>query len=198
MYSHPERPPRDSRASLHAAGAAGSVASLRLLLLACHVHKSSIAADLPRGLSASPEAAFEQFWRCRAGRPMAARAEIVNSVCPRLCHVYDVKLAVLLVLLGGVPVVHEATPTRGESHMLLIGDPGTGKSQIIKFAARLAPRFAPPAPIAPAAPCHRCANSTRGDCNGITHVASAGARCSYVPLWGLVMRSCGRRLLCCV
>lgn len=144
-------------------GVAGSVASLRLLLLACHVHKSALTVDVPRGLAAAPAATFEQFWRACAGRPMAGRAEIVNSVCPRLCHVYDVKLALLLVLLGGVPVAHEATPTRGEAHMLLIGDPGTGKSQIIKFAARLAPRYAPPAPsalIVPSAPRHRSAHDS--------------------------------------
>lgn len=125
-----------------AAGSAGSVACLRLLLLACHVRKTSPTAALPRGLAAAPAAAFEQFWRTHAARPLAGRAEIVNSVCPRLCRVFDVKLALLLVLLGGVPVAHEATPTRGESHMLLVGDPGTGKSQIIKFAAQLAPRSA--------------------------------------------------------
>lgn len=113
---------------------------MRLLLVACHVHTGSPGTQPSRPLAAAPASDFEQFWSGFAARPLAGRAVIVNSVCPRLCHVYDVKLALLLVLLGGVPVAHEATPTRGESHMLLVGDPGTGKSQIMKFAARLAPR----------------------------------------------------------
>ena len=51
------------------------------------------------------------------------------------------KLAVLLVLVGGVPRHHEnGTKTRGESHLLLIGDPGTGKSQFLQYARKLIPR----------------------------------------------------------
>ena len=41
------------------------------------------------------------------------------------------KLTVLTVLVGGVPRVDASgTRIRGESHLLLVGDPGTGKSQV--------------------------------------------------------------------
>lgn len=41
---------------------------------------------------------------------------------------YVVKLAVVLVIIGGVSRTDPSgTRTRGESHMLLVGDPGTGK-----------------------------------------------------------------------
>lgn len=54
---------------------------------------------------------------------------------------YVVKLATLTVLVGGVPEFAQGgTRIRGESHMLLVGDPGTGKSQFLKYAAKLITR----------------------------------------------------------
>lgn len=46
-----------------------------------------------------------------------------------------------MVLVGGVGQVHpNGTKTRGESHLLLIGDPGTGKSQFLRYASKVIPR----------------------------------------------------------
>uniref|UniRef100_A0A453R4M2 MCM C-terminal AAA(+) ATPase domain-containing protein n=1 Tax=Aegilops tauschii subsp. strangulata TaxID=200361 RepID=A0A453R4M2_AEGTS len=54
---------------------------------------------------------------------------------------FTVKLAVALTLIGGVQHVDPSgTKVRGEPHMLLVGDPGTGKSQFLKFAAKLSNR----------------------------------------------------------
>ena len=54
---------------------------------------------------------------------------------------YMVKLAMLCTLVGGVA---HADPSglkvRGESHMLLVGDPGTGKSHCLRYAAKVATR----------------------------------------------------------
>jgi len=52
-----------------------------------------------------------------------------------------IKLAVTLCLIGGVTHTEKTgMRVRGEIHLLLVGDPGTGKSQFLKYATRLSPR----------------------------------------------------------
>uniref|UniRef100_A0A5S6QL20 DNA helicase n=1 Tax=Trichuris muris TaxID=70415 RepID=A0A5S6QL20_TRIMR len=86
-------------------------------------------------------ATFEEFWRAWAHKPLTGRNVIVSSFCPTMFQMFLAKLAALLVIIGGVSRTSESgTLLRGDCHLLMVGDPGTGKSQILKFAAGVAPR----------------------------------------------------------
>ncbi|XP_038683525.1 probable DNA helicase MCM9 isoform X1 [Tripterygium wilfordii] len=84
---------------------------------------------------------FKQFWSNFRDTPLKGRNSILRGICPQVFGLFTVKLAVALTLIGGVKHVDvSGTKVRGESHLLLIGDPGTGKSQFLKFAAKLSNR----------------------------------------------------------
>ncbi|PVV00636.1 hypothetical protein BB560_004977, partial [Smittium megazygosporum] len=94
-------------------------------------------------LSVSPE--MRSFFISHRNRyrhdPIKGRDVIVSSVCPQIFGLYVVKLAVLLVLIGGVGKDDPSgLKVRGETHLLLVGDPGTAKSQFLNYAAQLSPR----------------------------------------------------------
>jgi len=66
---------------------------------------------------------------------------LINSIAPTLEQVDTPKLAIGLQLFGGVEKPKpDGSTERGDSHVFLIGDPGTGKSELLEWAYRLAPR----------------------------------------------------------
>lgn len=67
--------------------------------------------------------------------------QIVNSIKPSHHGDEEIKLAIALQLFGGVKKqLSDGSTKRGDSHILLIGDPGTGKTDLIKYASELVPR----------------------------------------------------------
>ncbi len=69
------------------------------------------------------------------------RRKIIASIAPTIYGMWDVKEAIALSLFGGNPkVTRDGTRLRGDIHILMVGDPGTAKSQLLQYAARIAPR----------------------------------------------------------
>ncbi|CAB4066595.1 MCM9 [Lepeophtheirus salmonis] len=84
---------------------------------------------------------FKKFWKRHEARHLIGRDDILSSFCPQVYGLFVVKLAVAVILAGGVERNDDSgTRVRGEPHMLMVGDPGTGKSQLLKYAARLSQR----------------------------------------------------------
>ena len=84
---------------------------------------------------------FDRFWASVGNNdPMKARNLILANLCPQCCGMYIPKLAVALTIIGGSPRIVHNTKIRAQSHLLLVGDPGTGKSQLLRYAARMCSR----------------------------------------------------------
>jgi DNA replication licensing factor MCM2 len=68
-------------------------------------------------------------------------AEIIfNSIAPNIHGHPLIKKAVALALFGGVPVERDTHRIRGDINILLVGDAGMGKSQVLKFVQNVIPR----------------------------------------------------------
>jgi len=64
-----------------------------------------------------------------------------RSIAPSIYGHDNIKSAIVLQLFGGVEKLREdGTRTRGDIHVFLIGDPGSGKSEILKYVSTLAPK----------------------------------------------------------
>jgi DNA replication licensing factor MCM2 len=66
---------------------------------------------------------------------------IVQSIAPSIFGHDNCKMALAMSLFGGVPKnVNDKHRIRGDCNVLLLGDPGTAKSQLLKYAEATAPR----------------------------------------------------------
>ncbi|RQM14850.1 hypothetical protein DD237_003276 [Peronospora effusa] len=65
---------------------------------------------------------------------------IINSFAPSIYGHQQVKTALALALFGGKPKFIKNSRVRGDLNVLMVGDPGTAKSQFLKFAKQTAPR----------------------------------------------------------
>ncbi|KAI5180768.1 DNA replication licensing factor MCM5 [Nematocida sp. AWRm80] len=70
-----------------------------------------------------------------------SREIILNSISPEVFGHRDVKLALACALFGGVRrTFPDGITVRGDINVLLLGDPGMAKSQMLKFLSNVSPR----------------------------------------------------------
>ena len=67
--------------------------------------------------------------------------KLIASLAPSIYGYGDIKEAVLYLLFGGVPKrLPDGVMIRSEVNVLLVGDPGVAKSQLLQYVSRIAPR----------------------------------------------------------
>lgn len=78
-------------------------------------------------------------------KDLAANPDIYNilvkSIAPSMFGMEEVKKAITLQLFGGVRrKLPDGTMLRGDIHLLLVGDPALGKTQLLKLVSKIIPR----------------------------------------------------------
>lgn len=75
---------------------------------------------------------------------LGMRDIILKSICPDVHGLYPIKLAIVLAICSGNEISdHKSSDglhQRGQSHVLLVGDPGLAKSKLLLSAVEIAPR----------------------------------------------------------
>ncbi len=67
--------------------------------------------------------------------------KLIKSISPSIYGYEEIKEAMILQLFAGVPKeLPDGTRVRGDVHILLVGDPGVAKSQLLTYLVKLAPR----------------------------------------------------------
>ena len=106
----------------------------RLNLDANHVDVKS---KEPEALVTSPE---EEKRILDISRDPWVHRNVIRSIAPSIYGYEHIKEAIMYLLFGGVMKQLEDITIRGDMNALLIGDPGTAKSQLLQYVSRVAPR----------------------------------------------------------
>ncbi|KAJ3251035.1 hypothetical protein HK103_002921 [Boothiomyces macroporosus] len=109
---------------------------LEITLYANNIRVNNSNATL--GLTRELQEEFENFWKSHRNTPLLARNKILASFCPQVYGLYIVKLAIMLVLVGGVGKQEGGLKIRGDSHILLVGVKDSGEWQLEAGALVLA------------------------------------------------------------
>ena len=110
---------------------------LRTFILQLDANSVEVLGKEPESSPATPE---EEEKILTLGRDPWVHRKIMTSIAPSIFGYEHIKEAVMYLLFGGVSKTLPDVNVRGEMNLLIIGDPGTAKSQMLQYVARIAPR----------------------------------------------------------
>jgi len=113
------------------------VGKLRLFVLHLDTNFIDVVSKEPEAILISPE---EEKEIIELARDPWVHRKILRSIAPSIYGYEHVKEAIMYLLFGGAPKHLPDITIRGDMNVLLIGDPGTAKSQLLQYVARIAPR----------------------------------------------------------
>jgi replicative DNA helicase Mcm len=110
---------------------------LRTFILQLDANSIGVLGKEPETSPPTPEE--EEKMRKLSEDPLVHK-KIMQSIAPSIFGLEHIKEAIMYLLFGGVSKTLPDVNIRGEMNALLIGDPGTAKSQLLQYVARIAPR----------------------------------------------------------
>ncbi len=113
------------------------VGKLRAFILHIDANSIEVLGKEPETVHPSPE---EEEKILELAKDPWIHRKIINSIAPSIYGYEHIKEAIMYLLFGGMLKRLPDITIRGELNVLLIGDPGTAKSQLLQYVARLAPR----------------------------------------------------------
>lgn len=113
------------------------VGKLRTFILHLDANSIEVLGKEPETILPSPE---EEQKILELSRDPWVHRKIIGSIAPSIYGYDHIKEAIMYLLFGGVPKTLPDISIRGEMNALLVGDPGTAKSQLLQYVARIAPR----------------------------------------------------------
>jgi replicative DNA helicase Mcm len=113
------------------------VGKLRVFSLHIDANYVDMLSKEPEAILTSPE---EEKQILELAKDPWIHRKVVRSIAPSIYGYEHIKEAIMYLLFGGVPKQLADINIRGEINVLLIGDPGTAKSALLQYVARIAPR----------------------------------------------------------
>jgi replicative DNA helicase Mcm len=113
------------------------IGKLRTFILFLDVNSVEVLGKEPETALPSPE---EEEKILELAKDPWIHRKIMTSIAPSIYGYDHIKEAIMYLLFGGVSKILPDITIRGEINALLVGDPGTAKSQLLQYVARIAPR----------------------------------------------------------
>ncbi|MDQ1280905.1 MAG: replicative helicase Mcm [Thermoproteota archaeon] len=83
----------------------------------------------------------EEKWIQELSRDPLVHQKIIRSIAPSIYGYSDIKEAIMYLLFGGISKsLSDGISIRGDPNILIVGDPGTAKSQLLQYVSKIAPR----------------------------------------------------------